>query len=201
MQMVEQMQVRSIINTPVDVQPGDELLTLSTCTYEFDDARLVLVARKVRDGESASVDVGSATLNPKPLYPQIWYDKKGGTPPDVTSIQQKTYSAPSITARPTTSNKSTATSKGSTTSRPSTASQSATTSRPKVSVDTPTTPPVTDVPVTEPPVTEPPAIDPPEPEPPVTDTPVTDPPEPEPPVTDTPVTDPPDQGGGDQPAE
>lgn len=196
MQMVEQMQVRSIINTPVDVQPGDELLTLSTCTYEFDDARLVLVARKVREGESASVDVGAATLNPKPLYPQIWYDKKGGTPPDVTSIHQKTYSAPSITAKPTTSNKSTATSKGTATSQP------ATTSRPKVSVDDPVTqPPVTDVPVTEPPVTDVPVTEPPVTEPPVTEPPETEPPVTEPPATEPPVTEPPDQGGGEPPAE
>ncbi|MCI8360741.1 MAG: competence/damage-inducible protein A [Clostridiales bacterium] len=209
MQMVEQMQIRSIINAPVDVLPGDELLTLSTCTYEFDDARLVVVARKVREGESASVDVGAATLNPKPLYPQIWYDKKGGTRPDVTSIHQKTYSSPSITARPASSDPSGA-SQGTSTSRPSTNSQPAATSRPKVPTDTPTSvPPATDPPVTKPPVSEPepPVTAPPVTEPPTTEPdtptepPVTDPPATDPPVTDPPAVDPPDQGGGDEPAE
>ena len=204
MQMVGQMQIRSIINAPVDVLPGDELLTLSTCTYEFDDARLVVVARKVREGESASVDVGAATLNPKPLYPQIWYDKKGGTRPDVTSIQQKPYSAPAITTRPASSDKNGVTSQGGSSSRPSTTSQSATTSRSKVSQNTPTTaPPVTEPPVTDPPVTEtePPVTEPPVTDPPVTEPPVTEPPVTDPPVTEPPATEPPDQGGGDEPAE
>ncbi len=79
---IEEITRRSIIDTPVDVQPTDKLLTLSTCTYEFDDARFVVVARKVRPGESATVDVSQAIYNPKTLYPQAYYDKYGGTKPD-----------------------------------------------------------------------------------------------------------------------
>ncbi|MDD6142138.1 MAG: sortase [bacterium] len=37
----------------VDVQPGDRLLTLSTCTGTDDNKRLLVMARKLRDGEDA----------------------------------------------------------------------------------------------------------------------------------------------------
>ena len=35
----------------VDVQPGDRLLTLSTCTGNDDNKRLIIMARKIREGE------------------------------------------------------------------------------------------------------------------------------------------------------
>lgn len=75
------VQVRSVLNTGVDVLPSDELLTLSTCTYEFDNARFVVVARRVRDGESAEVDTSAASRAANPLMPDIWYELYGGTKP------------------------------------------------------------------------------------------------------------------------
>lgn len=78
---ITEVKRRSIINTTVDAQKGDKLLTLSTCTYEFKDARLVIVARAVRRGESAEVDTAGAALNPSPLYPDVWYSVFGGTKP------------------------------------------------------------------------------------------------------------------------
>ncbi|MBQ7799498.1 MAG: competence/damage-inducible protein A [Oscillospiraceae bacterium] len=54
---------RSIFNIPVDVKPTDQILTLSTCYYEYEDQRLVVMARRVRSGESRVVDVNSATKN------------------------------------------------------------------------------------------------------------------------------------------
>ena len=39
------------------------------------NARCVLVARLIRDGESEEVDPSLATVNENPRYPQIWYDK------------------------------------------------------------------------------------------------------------------------------
>jgi len=78
---VNELKKRSMINTTVDVQRGDELLTLSTCTYEFQDARLVIAARAVRRGESHEVGVAGATMNPAPLMPDIWYQLFGGSRP------------------------------------------------------------------------------------------------------------------------
>ncbi len=73
---LNEMQQRSLYDTGVDVLPTDKLLTLSTCSHEFDDARFVVVARLVRPGESTDVDVSKATVNPNPRYPQAYYDKK-----------------------------------------------------------------------------------------------------------------------------
>ena len=78
---VSEIKERSIINTGVDVQADDHLLTLSTCDFDFDDARLVVVARLVREGEDENVDTSKSTLNANPKYPQAWYDKRGLTNP------------------------------------------------------------------------------------------------------------------------
>ncbi|MDE6724492.1 MAG: class B sortase [Ruminiclostridium sp.] len=49
---------RSYYYTGIDLQYGDELLTLSTCDFSLfqKDVRLVVVARKVRDDESSILD-------------------------------------------------------------------------------------------------------------------------------------------------
>lgn len=73
---VSQLKERSIINTGVDVLEDDRIVTLSTCTGEFTDARLVIVARRVRDGEDATVDPKEVSVNENPRYPQAYYDKK-----------------------------------------------------------------------------------------------------------------------------
>ncbi len=72
---------RSLYDTGVDLLPSDKLLTLSTCSHEFDDARLVVVARLVRPGESTDTDTSLATLNTKVHYPQVYYSKKKQTNP------------------------------------------------------------------------------------------------------------------------
>lgn len=72
---------RSLYDTGVDVLPTDKILTLSTCSHEFDDARLVVVARLVRPGESTSVDTSRVVANSSPRYPQAYYNKKGMTNP------------------------------------------------------------------------------------------------------------------------
>ncbi|MBR3593923.1 MAG: competence/damage-inducible protein A [Clostridia bacterium] len=75
--LVSQYRDRSIINTGVDVVEGDRLVTLSTCTGEFTNARLVIVARRIREGEEPSIDLTQVSVNENPLYPQAYYDKKG----------------------------------------------------------------------------------------------------------------------------
>ena len=67
---------RSLYDTGVDVTVNDRLLTLSTCSHEFDDARFVVVARMVRAGESSEVDVSKAFENNSPRFPQAYYDAK-----------------------------------------------------------------------------------------------------------------------------
>ncbi len=82
------LKVRSIIDCPVDINENDTLVTLSTCGYDFEEFRFVVVARKVRDGESAGVDVSKADYSANPLYPDVWYSTYGGTPPKVTTFQE-----------------------------------------------------------------------------------------------------------------
>lgn len=76
MKYIEQLKERSLYDTGVDVISSDKILTLSTCTYDFDDARFVVVARLVRDGESTDIDTSQAKVNDNPRYPQAWYGKK-----------------------------------------------------------------------------------------------------------------------------
>ena len=78
---IEKIMERSIIKTTVDVKATDRLLTLSTCDYTFRDpdtnkliARLVIFSRAVREGESETVNVNAATLNPNPVMPKQWYE-------------------------------------------------------------------------------------------------------------------------------
>lgn len=78
-QYIAKVRERSLINTTVDIKPTDKLITLSTCDYSFKDpvtneriARFVVVGRKVRAGESATVDTAAAKLNPNPVMPSEW---------------------------------------------------------------------------------------------------------------------------------
>lgn len=64
---------RTQINAAVDVGWGDSILTLSTCSNEFEPSRLVVMARKLRPGESPAVDTASATVNQNALQPDFNY--------------------------------------------------------------------------------------------------------------------------------
>ena len=76
-EFIEQIEMRSIIQTDVDIKQGDKLLTLSTCDYDFHEERLVVVARLTRDGEETEVLTDNAYMKDNVRYPQIWYDKNG----------------------------------------------------------------------------------------------------------------------------
>lgn len=67
---------RSLINTGVDVNIDDNIITLVTCTYEFDNARFIVMARETRGGEETAVDTSGASVNPSPRYPKRWYDDR-----------------------------------------------------------------------------------------------------------------------------
>jgi sortase B len=79
---IEAIMDRSQFYTDVDLEYGDEILTLSTCYYplgkENADTRFVVFARRVRDGESAEVDTSKAVINPDPLYFKYYYQVNGG---------------------------------------------------------------------------------------------------------------------------
>lgn len=68
MQFVEEIRKRSLITTPVEVTASDNILLLSTCSYEKANWRLVIAARQLREGET-SIDVSSATKAANPLMP------------------------------------------------------------------------------------------------------------------------------------
>lgn len=86
MNWIEQIRRRCLYITPVDVTASDEILTLSTCTYEVKGSNLlcVVVARKVRDGESVAVNTIDTYSNSKIIYPAVWYETLGGKKPTYT---------------------------------------------------------------------------------------------------------------------
>ncbi|MBR4306323.1 MAG: class B sortase [Ruminiclostridium sp.] len=70
---------RSDFFTGVDLKYGDEFLTLSTCEFEsmLYDMRIVVVARKVRENESAHFteeEIDNFTRNPDPKYCKVYRD-------------------------------------------------------------------------------------------------------------------------------
>ncbi len=90
LEYVYQLKIRSIFNIDVvDINENDQLLTLSTCSYEVKNYRTVIVARKVREGEDPNVEVDNVTLNPEPLYPYSYYYRYGGKAPKLTETFQE----------------------------------------------------------------------------------------------------------------
>ena len=71
---------RSWFFTDVDLTYGDEILTLSTCFWPLGrkvDTRWVVLARKVRPGESEEVDVTKAYRNYQPKLFDYYYERLG----------------------------------------------------------------------------------------------------------------------------
>ena len=84
---INEIDKRRLYVTDVDINDDDKMLMLSTCVRNLDtyekgiktykaDARLVIVARAVRDGESETVNVDNVYNNKNVKYPQIYYDNK-----------------------------------------------------------------------------------------------------------------------------
>lgn len=79
---VNQLRARSMYDfNSVDVQADDDLLILSTCTNPstLDEGRLAVIARRVRDGESATVDTRQIAENSDVIMPKYWYEKHNET--------------------------------------------------------------------------------------------------------------------------
>ncbi len=90
MTWIDRSRQRSLFDTTVDVQPQDEIITLSTCCYDYDNARFVIMGRLVRDGESAEVNTADAVVNSDCLYSKEYYNKKGMSIPDISSAASGT---------------------------------------------------------------------------------------------------------------
>lgn len=72
---------RSIYETGVDIEYGDELLTMSTCDEStgVKNMRLVVVARKVRENEMPEVDTSKIARKKSIKYFDAYYDIYGNT--------------------------------------------------------------------------------------------------------------------------
>lgn len=80
MQFLYEIMKRSMVDTGVDLNEDDKILLLSTCSYEYEGFRTVVVARKVREGEDAVVDTSKIRENENALFPDVWY--ASGKAPD-----------------------------------------------------------------------------------------------------------------------
>jgi sortase B len=75
---LDRIAARSLLETGVEADLQDQLLTLSTCLYDFTGERLVVVARKLREGETAeNFQNLTVTLAENPEMPPIWYELYG----------------------------------------------------------------------------------------------------------------------------
>lgn len=71
---------RNYYITDIDCTMEDEYITLSTCAYDIDDLRCVVVARKLREGEDPSVY--TYTSNPNVRLPAAVYIANGKSVPE-----------------------------------------------------------------------------------------------------------------------
>lgn len=85
---MEEIRLRSYINTGVDYQEGDRIITLSTCEKDVvKNGRLVLVARLVREDEDEAVDTSAAKSNSNQKFPDAWYARKKQSNPYKNAIR------------------------------------------------------------------------------------------------------------------
>ncbi len=120
---VDGLRARSLYDFDVDVKATDELLILYTCTpksiAQFDDARLAVIARRVRDGEAAK-PAANVTSNKDVIMPYRWYTAQKKTPHEYyggSDTSSTTTTKPSVT---TTKPGTTTTKPGTTTTKPGT---------------------------------------------------------------------------------
>ena len=85
---VYQITLRSIFSLPVPIKEDDELLLLSTCSYELPNYRTVIAARKLRENETEDYDTDLVKKNDTPLYPDSWYHQYGGVVPEYKSFEE-----------------------------------------------------------------------------------------------------------------
>ena len=155
MRFVKEIRKRSLFDyNDVDVIEGDDLLTLSACTNKreskLNNGRVVIVARRLRDGESATVDTSKTVKNDDVLMPLAWYTNQNKELPaeyqnSTTTTTQPTVSTSDNTASTTTPTTPSVTGPSASVSEPTTSTHGSTTpttpsvSEPSTSVSEPTT--------------------------------------------------------------
>ncbi len=78
---VNEAKKRSLRLTDVDVKYGDPILTLFTCNTTLPDeerGRLIIMARRVREGEDPMAGTQNSKANPNIKWPTIYYDEHPG---------------------------------------------------------------------------------------------------------------------------
>ena len=66
---------RTLFTTGYDFDESDEYITLSTCSSEWEPARHVIIARKLRSNEDVeNIDTEKWEANPNPRWPQVYYN-------------------------------------------------------------------------------------------------------------------------------
>ena len=73
MSWVQEAKEKSLYITDLQLGFDDSLLTLVTTSDAFENARLVVIAKKSESGDSTA----TYAVNPSPVYPKAWYDKRG----------------------------------------------------------------------------------------------------------------------------
>lgn len=72
---IKEVKQRNFVESEIDLSEEDEYLTLITSCDDFEGARLVVMARQLRDGEK-STDTDKYSLNQTPKFPKKWYEKR-----------------------------------------------------------------------------------------------------------------------------
>ena len=132
---VEDVRDRSLFDyNSVDVRDDDSILILASCTgrtsANLNDGRVLVFARRVREGEDANVDASRIVKNVDVIMPYSWYVNQGERVHD--------YYKPIVNPTTTTTTKTTTTAETTTTTAESTTSTEATTTT-TVGTTTPTT--------------------------------------------------------------
>lgn len=77
---IKEINERSHFHTGIDVNENDKFITLSTCSYEWEPSRHVIIGRKLRSGETAeTMDLSGFEVNSNPKWPAVYYKYNGGT--------------------------------------------------------------------------------------------------------------------------
>jgi len=72
-EFIRNARTRSLFHIDDDVNYSDSLLAFSTCEYNFWGDRFVIIARKLREGESTAVSTDKYETNPVILMPDSYY--------------------------------------------------------------------------------------------------------------------------------